>query len=429
MINTHTASVVAVFLLISSGLAAAAEAASPRTFDPVLDADPFAAEAMLGQTQKDGAVREYLLGIVSDSGLDSDAAVRHWRAAWSVPGASDAVKWHALQAAGGAFLRAGRYREAGDVLDRAVSEYGSLMPATVLTDAKQVRDVAMALRGQPAQSVDSFAPGNIPLSRNSLGLIAGPCDVNGEHENAAVIDTGSSISTISETAAKNLAVHVLTRETSLNSATTHSIHSKVGIADTVRIGPATLHHVPFIVVDDATLAPAGPEKRIDAIIGLSALAPLGRIGFEGTAALPRQLKIAPSKKASHPGNLRFSSFSPYVRFKANRDILTFFVDGGATRTSFEKRYAREHADKLGGLERKKVKVGGAGGIEERDQAIVPKLDVAIGDIVVSLENVPVDLNGNGTDDDYGSIGMDVLWAKGGYTIDFGAGTLALGTPD
>jgi predicted aspartyl protease len=426
MKTSHTA-LVAAFFVAFSGFANADDAPA-RTFDPVLDADPFASEALLANRHNSPAVQEYLMGVVADSELDTPGAIRHLRAAWSARGTSDAVKWRALLAESSAILRAGRYGEAADILDRLVSDFGAIMPASVLVDAKQGRDLAMALRDAPAQTVDPFSPGSIPLSRDALGLIAGPVDVNGIRQDMAVIDTGTSISTVSASAAKALGLHAVGRTGAMRSATHEALATDVAIADTLRIGPATLHHVPFIVVDDVILAPLGMDKKVDAIIGFSVLSALGRIGFEGTMQQPRQLDIAPSHKSGPAGNLRFSSFNPYVRFTANDEPLTFFVDSGARKSGFDKRYARENANKIAGLARKKGKVGGAGGVEERDEAIIPSLDVKIGDETVVLHDVTVDLNGSGTDDNYGSIGMDVLWAKGGYTIDFAQNRLTLGPP-
>lgn len=425
--RTSNTALVAAFFVLFSGFANADEAPA-RIFDPVLDADPFASEALLHHGSLGPAVREYLRGVVADSEMDTPTAVRHLRAALAVRGTSDALKWHALLAESGALIRSGRYREAADILDRVVSDFGGSMPASAVVDAKQGRDFVMALRETPAQTLDPFKPGSIPLVRDALGLIAGPVDINGVREDMAVIDTGTSVSTVSASAAKALGLHPVGRAGSMHSATHEALATDVAIADTLRIGPATFHNVPFIVVDDAILAPLGPDKKVDAIIGLSVLSVLGRIGFEGTAEQPRQLDIAPSQKHGTAGNFRFNSLSPFVRFTANGEPLTFFVDTGARKSSFDKRYALENADKIAGLARKKGKVAGAGGVEERDEAIIPSLDVKIGDTTVTLQDVTIDLNGNGTADNYGSIGMDVLWAKGGYTIDFARNSLTLGPP-
>ena len=65
--------------------------------------------------------------------------------------------------------------------------------------------------------------------------------------------------------------------------------------------------------------------------------------------------------------------------------------------------------------------------EERQVAIVPRLTFRIGETSVDLSNVQIHLNGNGSDTAFGTLGTDVLWGKGGYTIDFNTLDLTLGT--
>jgi hypothetical protein len=43
-----------------------------------------------------------------------------------------------------------------------------------------------------------------------------------------------------------------------------------------------------------------------------------------------------------------------------------------------------------------------------------------------MANAAIEIDGNGANDLYGTVGADVLWAKGGYTMDFGALSLTLG---
>ena len=56
----------------------------------------------------------------------------------------------------------------------------------------------------------------------------------------------------------------------------------------------------------------------------------------------------------------------------------------------------------------------------------PLPTLSVGDATVTLANVNADLTGNGSDQNYGTIGADILWAKGGYSIDFGKCELLLG---
>jgi predicted aspartyl protease len=414
-----------------SNLTALADSAPPPVFDPVLDADPFTAEELLTRPlpNASAALDHYLRGVVAASKLDATAAERELSVAYDDPKAPADIARRALSVAGSSALRAGDYRRAAELFDRELSRYGTQMSERERTGDEQNRAAAMALRDQPAQTIEAQVTGTIPLGKHDLGLTTMPTEINGQAQ-VAVVDTGTSIAALSATAAKRLGVRMLSGKVSAGSSTVRSLAVTAAIADTVKVGPATLHHVVFIVIDDAALAPMGPEHRIDAIIGFPVLAALGRITFhaEGSGAQEhRSLLIAPSAgRAAGPGTLRFQGYDFYARITADGQTLPFYVDSGSNKTGFDKRYAREFPARLSGLQRRVKKVGGAGGIEKRQVAIIPNLAVILGGSTIELSNVAVDLTGNGSETNYGSVGADILWAKGGYTIDFGALDLSLG---
>jgi hypothetical protein len=71
-------------------------------------------------------------------------------------------------------------------------------------------------------------------------------------------------------------------------------------------------------------------------------------------------------------------------------------------------------------------VGGAGKVVTQTAAILPSLNLTIGNATVTLKEVRIELDGDLSDTRLGTIGSDVLWAKGGYTLDFGKRELTLG---
>ncbi|HEX2592914.1 MAG TPA: retropepsin-like aspartic protease [Rhizomicrobium sp.] len=417
--------VIAGFSLAAALLLATALAAPPA-FDPVLDADPFAAEALLAHPARhDPATRHYLQGVVAAARLDTVAATNALAAVYRDRQAPPALAARALALAGTTEARAEHYDVAADLLDRAISEHGSDLPPAQLSEARETRDGAMAMRGAPAQSVERALPGHLDLSANALGLTTAPVTIEGQAQ-VAVIDTGSDISALSATAAKRFGLTVIARDTVTRTATT-SIASHMAIADTVQFGTITLHHVAFLVLDDAALSPLGPANRIDAIIGLPVLAALGRVTFRDAGG-KRSLDFTPSARTTHPGNLRFAGYKPFVLVSANGQTLPFAIDSGSNTTYFGKRYAREFPERLAGLAHRMGTTIGGGGAEKRDSAVIPKLDTAVGGTHVMLSDVKIELEGSGADDLYGTIGADLLWAKGGYTTDFGKLSLTLG-PD
>jgi predicted aspartyl protease len=396
-------------------------------FDPVLDADPFSAEAQLAQKTAAPALRRFLQGVAAAGRLDNAAAQKAFAAVFDNPMTPAPLAGRALVAAGVTAVRAQDYARGADLLDGAISDYRTVLPPSVLSDAYENRDGAMALRGQPAQLVEQPESGRVDLGVNGLGLTTAPISIEGQDQ-IAVIDTGADMSALSATAAKRFGVHLIPRQT-ITRTSTAPVSSNLAIAGTVRFGTITLHHVVFIVLDDAALSPLGPSSRIDAIIGLPVLAALGRVTFhvDGDAKAPhRSLTFSPSPRRAHPGNLRFAGFRPFVRITANGQTLPFAIDSGSNTTYFGKRYAREFPAKLVGLAHRAATTIGGGGAQKRDNAIIPSLDFAIGNSHVPMANAAIEIDGNGANDLYGTVGADVLWAKGGYTMDFGALSLTLG---
>lgn len=391
--------------------------------DPVLDADPFTAEALLAKPQTEPGLKEYLEGTAAAARLEDGKAERHLRAAWLAPAVRPAIAARAMATAAHMAFRAGRYGEAADLYDRAISEYP--LDAARRADLDQARGVALALRGEPAQSVAHRGAGTLPLGRNLLGLATAPVRING-HVQHAVLDTGANLSTLSATAAKLLGVKPAKRDASVGSSTMKAVATHLGIARDVVFGPVMLRNVAFLVVNDAALSPLGPRSRIDIILGFPLLSALGRLTFHEAPGGKRTLAIAPSPPGREVGNLRFDGFSPFVQVKALGMTLPFFVDSGANKTVFEKRFAKDHPEKLKGLPHKTAHVGGGGGIEDRDTVLLPSLDLTLSSSTVMLKDMAIELGGNGSDANYGTIGYDVLWARGGYTIDFGKLNLSLG---
>jgi predicted aspartyl protease len=388
-----------------------------------LDTDTFAAESLLAVPNGDPKLRAYWRGMAAAARLQDAEAIRQLAA--TARHVDPRMARHALETAGAAALRAGRYREAADLLRRALASDREHASPQDRIGLEQTRDVAVALAGVPSQTVGQLSETTLPLGISALGLTTLNAKING-HDQAAVIDTGANLSTLSESAAQALGVRFVGRASHVGSAATRSVASRMAVADVLRIGPVVLRHVAFLVLSDAALSPAGPEKRIDAILGFPVLSALGRITFAQTGG-GRTLRIERPAPASQPGNLRFLGYDAFVRTRIGAEDVALFLDSGATRTSLGTRYAAAYPDRIAGLRHTSVKVGGAGGVDHREAVILPKLEMIVGGTRVALTDVEVELDGAVDAKGFGAIGADLLWARGGYTLDFRNLSLTLGT--
>jgi hypothetical protein len=197
-------------VLAPASTAFAADLARPSLPDPVLDADPFTAEDLLA---KDGAsanppLRAYLQGVSKASRLDEAAAQRDLAAAYEDPKAPEAIVWRAQAVAGLAALRAGDYDRAADLLGAVARDHAKLLTTTQRQENAEDFSRSNALRGQPAQTLESSPAGVIPLAFNALGLTTAPLDVGGQTV-TAVVDTGAEASVMTVSTARRLGVHVL----------------------------------------------------------------------------------------------------------------------------------------------------------------------------------------------------------------------------
>ena len=424
-----------VFAAAIVALSPALAAAAPRTPATVLEADPFRADALLAGPLSAPVLRTYLKGVSAAGRLRDEEALATLRQVAAAPQGDPALRRRAREVAGGVALRAGRYREAADLLGAALADAADLA-APQRAEMEQSYELAEALRAEPAQTRETSGSGGFDLAISPLGLTTASARIDG-HDQVAVLDTGANLSTLSESAAKALGVRFVARQVGIDSSAVGAITSRIAIADKVELGPVRLRNVVFLVLSDAALSPAGPERRIDAILGLPVLAALGRLTFTETAApghgpghgpTTRHLQIAPSAPTPRAGNLRFEAFDGFVQAGVNGERLPLLLDSGATRTALAKRYARERPERLRGLARSSTKVGGAGGGEVRETAILPELALRIGKRQLMLPNAPIETRSSGSDKVYGVIGADALWAQGGYVLDFGRLNLSLAAP-
>lgn len=332
------------------------------------------------------------------------------------------------------YVKTFHYALAADTFATLEGRFGRTMTAADRSDNQASLKLFGALRGVPPQRTETPAgPFRLPLLPNPLGLPTVPIEAGGTRA-SWVLDTGASLSTLSETAARQIRVKILSHQTvPVGAVTGKSVPGQVAVASTLRIGGATLRNVAFLVLRDQDLYVAPKRCQVHATLGFPALAALGRLTFFRNGLT---LRIAPATRGAAPrpdANLFLEALQPLVAARTgsgdSADHL-FTLDTGAKTSFLTLRYSQDHRNAFAGETPQPVKIGGAGGVKGLKGYVVPAVTLlfAGGRRAAALHQVPALTVpvGQPQDSFYGNLGQDALSQFAAYTLDFTTMRLTLG---
>lgn len=389
-------------------------AAAQQPLDTAISRHDVGALTAIGE----GSGSEAMLarGVLASFRMQDDDALAYLAAAASGD-LTPPLRRHAWMTIAAVRMRQGRFADAA----AAIRAARQAAPGSGEEDAKAARGLQTAelLAGVSPMRAQIAAAGETPLRHDRAGLPRVRVTINGQ-EQEIVLDTGASLSLLTESAARRLGLRMLEGETSVRAAGDLYATARIGIAETLEIAGGSFSDVVFIVVPDGALVFAGGLYRIPGLIGFPILSRLGRIEFRGDQLRHRRS----SRELAQDSNLLVSGSRPYALLGANGHPVRMLVDTGARRSTLTELATTEFPALLEGARRRDVRVRGAGGSRTYDgAAVIPRLAVNVGARVVTLENVRV--VGDGDQHRYGIIGQDVLRAGCGFAIDFDAMRLEL----
>src|SRR5579862_1169169 len=175
-----------------------------------------------------------------------------------------------------ALTRLGRYREAA----------GAWSEALLLTPAddperegnQNTRALMSALSEAPPVTAE-FEEGALAKAvPNRLGSWDAPVQVN-DTTGHWILDTGANISTLTETEAGRMGLSVRETTAYVSGSTGKKNALKLAVASDVRLGPAHIHNVVFLVLADQSLKIGPVRYQITGILGLPELRALSRVGI------------------------------------------------------------------------------------------------------------------------------------------------------
>lgn len=281
-----------------------------------------------------------------------------------------------------------------------------------------------ALSAAPPQRTTVSSPFAIPLRIDDLGLREVMVHV-GRDSSGWIFDTGANMSTITESMARRLGLHVISTGATTKGITGASVPNRVAVIPEMRFGSARVRNAVAIVLPDSALDIPQAHFQITAILGYPVLESLGWLAI-GTDSL--RVNARAGEAPSDSSNLFLDNLSPLVAATVGDSTRLFHFDSGADATMLTVRFCRAYASLLTGLDTTSIRIGGAGGVQRYAGYRIPLLPVAIGGQRTELDSVFVmrDESQSPFESYFGNLSGNLAARFGGYTLDFRAMTFRLG---
>ena len=253
----------------------------------------------------------------------------------------------------------------------------------------------------------------VQLTRNPLGSWNVRARA-GDHDVDWLFDTGANISTMTQSEANALGLKIRDAGASVLGSTGAKNALQLAVVPELRIGPARVTNVVFLILDDEALHASAAGYQIRGIVGMPVLHALRHFTLDAAGTL----RIHPVRWTQGTPNVTLDGWSPLVDVMHRGHRLRLLIDTGANVTSFyPTARAALSAAETASLTRKHERSGGVGGLVSRETDLIPTIALQIGNETVVLHNVSLLPEAPANDDlPDGVLGMDAL--GGGFTLNF-----------
>jgi len=290
------------------------------------------------------------------------------------------------------------------------TEFKSRYKKDELEGSQQTENIWEALQNTEPQRISFKGLTTVPLSYDMAGLINIPVKCNGTDTNF-VFDTGAGISSITQSLANKLKLHILkTNSVSIKGFTGISNQIKIGVADSIRIGDAIIMNPYFLVFNDSALTFANGKYKINGIIGFPIAKELGTITIE-----PTKMSIENTRGAvneSHSKNLFIEFLNPFILLKFNGVELPYKFDTGASETLFSKSFFQKFKGNSSFSTSKitTTESASAGGSKKYKVYKPDTLNFELSDKKITFKQAEIDIENYHVDgkEIFGNIGQDIL---------------------
>jgi predicted aspartyl protease len=327
----------------------------------------------------------------------------------------------ALETLSDDYAKAYEYAQAASIDDLLLTRYGSQMTTDDLQGIRPERKQWYILRQAPAQHVHIDGPFSIALHRDRLGLREAGVTA-GTVQRSWIVDTGASLSTITESEARRVGAVVYPGATTIQNFLGENVRVHMGTVPRLRLGAAVVSSAVVFVMADRDLYIPQLHVQINGILGFGVLRALRSIVFTREGLLyVAKLPTGPVAR----GRMYFDNFTPIVSVRINGIEQLCSFDTGAEQTTMDASYYLSHAAYYKYTARKRELQGSAGGTLASEIAIAPIVAFAFGrqpGFIRTFTLRDVAMNERPVRDDQSdyaaNIGSDLYGSIGAYGFDF-----------
>jgi predicted aspartyl protease len=377
-------------------------------------------EASLLAMPEGSRYRNYFAGILAAANGETDDAIRLLSDALPILRTARPDRAAiALETLASVYSRTFRYADAARAIDDLLAHFESYVPAVEREDLRDGASLAAIVRDVPPQTIARRGHAHLATQRNRLHSVSVELVVNGV-KGRWLVDTGTSLSIVSNSLAKRLGLTVLPGETRMRTATGSRSTVRLAVLPTLQLGEATLTNVLVAVLDDADLYVGRPGRRyqIQAVLGEPVFEAFETVTFRRDGWLDMSHEPGP-REGGAP--MYFGSDALLIACPVDGRVVPLVFDSGAASTVLSSRYYERFHRDGDGWKSRSIKMYGAGGATKETVYVQAALGLGLDDSTITLKNVPI-LASDAVlhhAEAYGNVGQDVITAFDRITLDFG----------
>lgn len=317
------------------------------------------------------------------------------------------------------------YGSSAKMYDDIDKLYGTRMGESV-QDIREKRHIETLLKGVPVETARIAGDFSIRQTGGEYPVTIGGKSVS------AQLDTGASVSLLSETTAKSWGVTLLDGQATLHGYGGGGFSARPGLIPVLEIGKAELHNVVVFVTADKNLYIAEIKRQTHALLGYPVTSALGRLTFarDGTLTVTAHTS-ASDQTIGAPmwigdGSLLVAlGTEPVIegnKLNGGTRERLFELDTGSGSTYLTDHYLAENRSLFSGEPESFARLAGAGGIHEIPAYKAHKLPLFFGKtpVLCTGQHVLTQPQGGEAESYYGVVGQDILQLFSSYTLDFRA---------